>query len=863
MPRLALGMGLARETLAARVWRCGMVAAAKGGIMGLFDNLAGDVGKKKIIDPGRLFRSLPNREDRFVSPRDIQAEVWDDWFARRSEHDLILKMNTGSGKTVVGLIILQSSLHESVGPALYLVPDKHLQRQVISTATALGIRTTTEPNDQGFRRGESILVVTMAKLINGLSQFGVRGARNNRFVDIGALVVDDAHASIPLVEKQFSLRVSDTKTYSALRSLFADDIKAQSRAGWIDVQSGTGSTVVPVPYWAWQNKLDKATAILSGQAGDDDNKFVWPLIREHLHLCDVAITPTEVEVALPIPFLDSVPSFTGAKRRIYMTATLADDSIVVSRLGADPTTVLTPVTPEYASDLGDRMILTPIQTSRAVTIDEVKSSMADFARSHNVVVIVPSSYRSKAWAPYTSEIHDKDSITECVARLTKEHVGLVVFIAKYDGVDLPGAACRILVIDGLPERYSPMERIVAGALGDTEAMRVNQIQRIEQGMGRGVRSATDYAAVVLLDPRLVERLDRNADLDVLSPGTRAQMELARALEKTLAGSSIEKFKTAIGDFLNRDPAWTTQAKEVIDALPYPTPVPLPAHVLAERKAFELALQGRLQEAAGELLKDINDVDDAWLRGWLKQRAASFLHDGNPTRARDIQASALIDNNFICRIPGNVKVPRITHAGQQAALASLHLGRTYSDSKTLSLQVEALIANLTPAPVPGSHKEFEQALQDLGSLLGFSSQRPDNDFRVGPDNLWATGGDHYFVIECKSEATASRVSRDDLEQLTHSVDWFEKKYDEPRYSATPILIHPSQYPHFDAIPRQGSRVLTFEKLAQLRDAVWKFGLMLASESDFSNENIVKLALTQNNLLGGQFVQHWTQEWARDR
>ena len=71
----------------------------------LFANL-GSNGTKKILRPGRIFRSLPDKPVNLGFPRDIQSEVWDRWFERRNEPDLVLKMNTGSGKTVVGLLIL-------------------------------------------------------------------------------------------------------------------------------------------------------------------------------------------------------------------------------------------------------------------------------------------------------------------------------------------------------------------------------------------------------------------------------------------------------------------------------------------------------------------------------------------------------------------------------------------------------------------------------------------------------------------------------------------------------------------------------------------------------------------------------------
>ena len=35
-------------------------------------------------------------------------------------------MNTGGGKTVVGLLMLKSCLNEGVGPAVYVTPDNYL-----------------------------------------------------------------------------------------------------------------------------------------------------------------------------------------------------------------------------------------------------------------------------------------------------------------------------------------------------------------------------------------------------------------------------------------------------------------------------------------------------------------------------------------------------------------------------------------------------------------------------------------------------------------------------------------------------------------------------------------------------------------
>ena len=73
--------------------------------------------------------------------------------------------------------------------------------------------------------------------------------------------------------------------------------------------------------------------------------------------------------------------------------------------------------------------------------------------------------------------------------------------------------------------------------------------------------------------------------------------------------------------------------------------------------------------------------------------------------------------------------------------------------------------------------FEDAMEELGNVLGFGSQRPERDTGNGPDVLWALGELQYLVIECKSGSTAREISRKEIQQLGHSMTWFADKYDQ--------------------------------------------------------------------------------------
>ncbi len=51
------------------------------------------------------------------------------------------------------------------------------------------------------------------------------------------------------------------------------------------------------------------------------------------------------------------------------------------------------------------------------------------------------------------------------------HAGLVVLVNKYDGIDLPGKACEMLIIDGIARPMSAADRREAAALLDIPARR--------------------------------------------------------------------------------------------------------------------------------------------------------------------------------------------------------------------------------------------------------------------------------------------------------------------------------------------------------------------------------------------------------
>ncbi|WP_062986022.1 DEAD/DEAH box helicase [Nocardia anaemiae] len=819
----------------------------------------GKLTKRSVVDsatePRRIFAALPARDPKYARPWDVQTQVWDRWHERRTESDLLVKMNTGGGKTVVGLMMLKSCLNESAGAAVYITPDIFLADQVRGEAKALGIETTDDPRSGRFQAGKAILVTYVHKVINGLSVFGVVGD-TRQHIEMGSVLVDDTHACLATLEDQFTLTIPrGHAAYKPLANLFDHALRDQSPSALRDLAEDVPGVALRIPYWAWADHREQVLNALHPHRASDEFKFVWPLIHEVLHLCDVAISYDEIEIKPPCPPIDRIPSLAAAKRRIYLTATLADDSVLVTHFGATPTTIATPITPQTADDLGDRMILTPLETHPGTTDEEVRDFLVEQAERHNVVVIVPSRRRAAFWRQVADAEHDSQSIHDGVRALREGHVGLVVLINKYDGIDLPGNACRILALDGLPEAYSALDRIEALALDESDAMITRQIQRIEQGMGRGVRSNDDHCAVLLVGSKLTQRLHKAGGVAKFSPATRAQLTLSGQVADMLHGMSFSELGSVIDQCLDRDPEWVTASRDALDGVTYPTTSTISPIAVAEREAFRMAELGRYRDAHAKMREAITAArSDRRHEGWLKQRAASYLHLVDPAAALQMQKSAQTDNKAVLRPRDGVEYHRISSIADQSRQATEYLTTRYENGNDLIVGVAAVLDDLMPNPDPASVPIFEQAVHELGLHLGFGAQRPERDTGEGPDVLWSLGELAYLVIECKSGSTTDAIWRHDAEQLSHAMDWFDEKYDHT-CSATPVLVHNTNMLHKQASGRPGARVFTFAKLAKLREAISKYAAALAADNAYQNTDKTSAQLATWGLNSKSFVQKW--------
>lgn len=819
-----------------------------------FDDLMDD-DEAPLLKPRDIFMAL-DKDEQFSFPRDIQTEVMDAWFKSPDQPDTIIKLNVGSGKTLIGLMLLQSSINSGLGPALFVCPDNQLVTQVMEEASLLGLDVTDNPKDTDFQSGAKICVINIYKLFNGRSVFGV--GDEGKKIDIGTIIIDDAHACIATISQQFQIKLKNTHpAYAKIFDLVSPDMKAQSASRFLELKDSDPRAVMEVPFWSWRDNADGILKALHQHKDEGDLGFSYPLLRDILPQCRCIVSGQRMEIEPVCPPTDLIKSFSRAKRRIYMTATLSDDSVLVTQFGADPKKLKPPIVPTSSQSMGERMILMPQEINPHIQGDEIMGMLLDLSKKENVVVIVPSEKVSESLKGYADQILIGDSVISGIEKLKAGQVGLTILVNRYDGIDLPKAACRVLAIFELPEVRSFRDAADMAVLSNSDDGLRRQMQRIEQGMGRGVRSVDDYCVVLLCGTKLTSRLKTPKGKSMMTGATRAQLELSTKLAKQLEGSGIADIKAVIMQALNRDPGWVKASKKALAKAETDGGLSIDNVAIAVRESFDAARIGDFAGAQDTLNAVINSTEDPDLKAWLQIRLAEVVQPVDPAQAQKIVVGAHKLNPSVVKPIAGIGFRKIKPGDvEQASLSQNYLGSAFLESDDRILAAKGVVEDLVFDPE--RTEEFESAFDQLGRMIGLNTQRPEKIMGDGPDNLWACRTPApYFVVECKSGATSENgISKDDLGQLGQSMEWFEKRY-AGGVDGQALMIHPLNYSGEQATPIDGMKLITGVGLDKLKTAFTAYINGLADPDVFNNVARVSAMLKAHNLTPMQILATYSQ------
>jgi len=242
--------------------------------------------------------------------------------------------------------------------------------------------------------------------------------------------------------------------------------------------------------------------------------------------------------------------------------------------------------------------------------------------------------------------------------------------------------------------------------------------------------------------------------------------------------------------LDRDAHWVAyHASELAEAAQAAPVDELALKIAAgERKAFQQQRMGQYEPALATLEKLMADPEvakDTERTAWLSASAARIAYQmGDDARGQRFQTNAFSVNNNHC--PPRQRAPYQPRpiAGKRSQAIVKRLMQ-YERRGSLVADFEDAIGNLV---LHASPRQYEEALANLGSYLGFEADRPQQIHEVGPDVLWRTDAPFDFVIEAKHEKHDDNpLYKKDHAQLLEAEHRFKGMYpgrESVRVSALP-------------------------------------------------------------------------------
>lgn len=819
------------------------------------------LNKKKIekkVNPIDIYETVDRKSD--TGPlRPAQTEILESWYnQRKEERDLIVKLHTGEGKTLVGLLILQSVINSNEGPCLYVCPNIYLVSQVCAEAEKFGIGYCTIgkegiPND--FISGEKILITHAQKLFNGLSIFGI----NNSFTKVGTIILDDSHTCIDTIKDAFSISIDkkeNTNLYNSLISLFEDDLREQGEGSFLDITYGNYDTLLTVPYWSWYDKKSEVLDILSKHNGDNQVKFSWPLLKDSIEHYTCYITSSKIEISPYYPNVNDFPTFSKAQHRILMSATTQDDSFFIKGLDFNINSVQNPLVTTRQKWSGEKMIIVPSLIHDNLDRDLIvtKFSQASF-KSFGSVALVPSTRKAHQYKAAGAVIADSQNIVEEIDKIkNKNFEKLLVINNRYDGIDLPDEDCRILIIDSIPYFNSLSDRYEEVCRPSSEIMNKRIAQKIEQGLGRGVRGEKDYCVIIIIGSDLVKFIRSIDSRKYFSAQTKKQIDIGLSIAEMTKEDEAEEnqnhFNIVISlmkQSVGRDESWKQYYVDEMDSIiDYTTKSSLYEKLAIEREIEKDFLLNDYESACEKLQEYIDKYCSNELeKGWYLQQLARFYYKTDRIMSNDMQKAAFKNNNQLLKPKSGIAYKKVSYINQNRLAKVRDFLVQFQNYGELQLATNEILDNLSFGI---NSNKFESSLQKVGEMLGFISQRPDKDIRKGPDNLWCGVENHYFIFECKNEVSDNReeINKHEAGQMNSHCAWFKSEYGD-NVSVSRFLIIPTKNLSYQADFEHDVKIIRKGKMRDLKRNIKHFIDNLHSYSlpDISDDTLQKL-LSEHHL-----------------
>lgn len=734
--------------------------------------------KPKVVkvvekDPETIFRELqiPNIKGLWSQQADILRAYYNDF---KTGSDVAIELPTGTGKTLIGLLIAEYRRRCHQDRVLYLCPTKQLAKQVYLKGQEYGLPVSLLIGSQNnYSESEYGNYVT-SKAIGVTTYSAVFNTNPYKMDDANTILLDDAHSAENYISSLWTVEIKrqdNKEVFESIIELFKEDISEYTYIKLMNGGSeGYKSMYDLIPYPKYLDKLPQLIELLEANISECGNaKYPWSKISQNLEACQMFFSLGEINIRPLIPPTQTHSAFNNTKQRIYMSATLGEGG-ELERISGVRKIRKIPVPKgwdKYSN--GRRLILFP---NRIFTQDEsVKVAFGAIRNQGRALVLCPDNRTANIFVRKLKielpdfTILDSLSVEDSLEPFTTREKVVLILTNRYDGIDLSGDICRLQIIYGMPEATNLQEGFLWNRLNANAVLGELVKTRITQALGRCTRSNDDFANVIMLDPNLLKFCSKKENLVGFHPEIQAEIEFG--LSNSAMIQSVDEMVDFMNDFVNDKEYFSgineaiIEIREEFEKKPKPAVKKLILNVENEID-FSYALWKKELDRALEKVKlihenlsggkDLNGYRAWWyyIGGNTAYLSKKFI-DIDDNLDRNYYSSALKLSHgitwmadLIRTVPMEKDIPEVDFylATQTENVETFlnDLGLFGGSFEKHMKQVMELVSN-------DDAKKFERGLKQLGVVLGFESLLPEGD--TTPDGIWYIR-DKFFVFEAKTQ-----------------------------------------------------------------------------------------------------------------
>ncbi|MFZ0774205.1 MAG: DEAD/DEAH box helicase [Candidatus Sulfotelmatobacter sp.] len=772
--------------------------------------------KRSVPDsPDELLRDLPRRKIPDVLPH--QREIMRSYAETAlADPDVALQLPTGSGKTLVGLLIAEWRRRKNQERVVYLCTTRQLVNQVIEQAeekyglTVLGftgpIKNFKPAAKAEYWNGDRIAVTTYSSLFN----------TNAFFKDADVVIVDDVHAGEGYISGMWSVRVERNKPehkalHAALRNVLRSrlDLTSFSRLegkwdspfdrGWVDK--------LPTPELV--SAQAEIAEVLDAHVPNTELSYPWSMLRDHLAACQLYFSSQEILIRPLIPPTWVHSPFSSPRQRIYMSATLGSGGDLERLVGRHPIRRL-PVPQGWdRQGVGRRFFIFPDMSLQKEGVTILRRQLMEIA-GRSLVLVPSDRLRAEIAEDVEQNLKFKtfsaDDIEDSKKPFVTSKKAVAIVASRYDGIDFPGNECRLLFIEGLPKATNLQEKFLMARMGANVLFNERIQTRVLQAIGRCTRSLEDFSAVVVSGEELPEYLTDIKRKKFLHPELQAELSFGVEQSKgTTTRDMIDNFKI----FLENGEDWENVNQQILVARRQEVQKAFPAMAdLSKVVPHEIAFQTYLwsadyDSALSSAESVLGGLDAPELRGYRAlwhylAGAAAWL--GAEAGATGLAAKARTHfdgaKSATHAIQWLVRLARYQSPNVQAEAEDTTLMEQIERVETMLTQLGTVhdrsFAIREKEILEGLESEgtFEQAHKSLGEMLGFEAGKIEDE--GSPDPWWIVG-EACFVFEDHAGAQENAtIDVKKARQVSSHPDWMRANVPASREARiVAVLVTPAK------------------------------------------------------------------------